>query len=93
MNIAALKPLVPRLALPAIQRTTLPFIVHWDNRSQIDALEEWVISDITFEPLKESLLQRNFLDGALTHVIADEYPGCVNNTHATQCNTAYSKCK
>jgi FtsP/CotA-like multicopper oxidase with cupredoxin domain len=79
----ALKPLVHRLAAPAIQRVTLTFVVHWADRDGIDALEEWGINNITFEPPKAPLLQGNFLDGTLDNVIAHEYPGRVNNTHAT----------
>jgi iron transport multicopper oxidase len=79
----ALKPLVPRFAPPAIRRVTLAFAVHWNERQGIDALEEWGVNNITFEPPKEPLLQGNFLDGTLKHVLADEYSGRVNNTHAT----------
>ncbi|CAF1136520.1 unnamed protein product [Adineta steineri] len=79
----SLKPFVSRFARPAIRRITLSFVCHWNNRLGIDALEEWAVNNITFEPPKEPLLQGNFLDNTLDHVIADEYPGHVNNIHAT----------
>ncbi|CAF3858900.1 unnamed protein product [Rotaria sordida] len=78
-----LKPLLPRRAKAAIRRVTLTFVVHWNNRTGIDALEEWAVNNITFEPPKEPLLQGIFLDGTDKHILATEYPGRVNNTHAT----------
>jgi FtsP/CotA-like multicopper oxidase with cupredoxin domain len=79
----AFQPVVPRLAPPAVRRVTLAFSAHWGNRSAIDALEEWGINNITFEPPKEPLLQSNFFDGTLKRALADEYPGRTNNVHAT----------
>ncbi|CAF1067104.1 unnamed protein product [Adineta ricciae] len=78
-----LKPSNARFASPAIRRITLSFEVHWNNRSNIDALEEWAVNDITFEPPKEPLLHANFIDGTFKHCIADERSGRVNNSHAT----------
>ena len=79
----ALKPVEPYLVPPATQRITLVTSVNRNNREGIDALEEWTVNDITFEPPKEPLLLGNFLDGTLDHSIADVRPGRVNNTHAT----------
>ena len=79
----ALKPVAVRLALPAVRRVILTFAVHWSNRPGIDALEEWGVNNITYEPPKEPLLQGNFFDDTLTHSVANEHAGRVNNTHAT----------
>ena len=78
-----LKPTEPRLAPPAIERVTLSFKVHWNRRIGVDALEEWAINNITYEPSTEPLLQGNYLDGNHRSILADEHPGRVNNTHAT----------
>jgi L-ascorbate oxidase len=78
-----LKPLKPRFASPAIRRVTLSFEVYWNNRTGVDALEEWAINGITFEPPKEPLLHANFFDGTFKYSIANERPGRVNNIHAT----------
>jgi FtsP/CotA-like multicopper oxidase with cupredoxin domain len=79
----AFKPVIERFAFPAVRRVTLAFAVHWNNREGIDALEEWGVNNITFEPPREPLLQANFFDGTLEYSLANEYPGLVNNTHAT----------
>lgn len=78
-----LKPLKPRFAPSAIRRVTLSFEVHWNNRTGIDALEEWAVNGITFEPPKEPILHANFFDGTFEYCIANEQPGRVNNIHAT----------
>jgi FtsP/CotA-like multicopper oxidase with cupredoxin domain len=78
-----LQPFKPRFALPAIRRVTLSFEVYWNNRTGIDALEEWAVNGITFEPPKEPLLHGNFFDGTFEHSIANERPGRLNNIHAT----------
>lgn len=78
-----LKPLSSRRARPAIRRIVLSFVVHWNDRSGIDALEEWAVNNITFEPPKEPLLQGMFFDGTEKNILAEEYAGRVNNTHAT----------
>lgn len=79
----SLKPVEPRLALPAVERVTFSFNVHWNNRLGIDALEEWAINNLTYEPSIEPLLQGNYLDGNHRLILADEHPGRVNNIHAT----------
>jgi hypothetical protein len=78
-----LKPFTPRFAPPAIRRVTLAFEVHWNNRTGIDALEEWTINGITFESPKEPLLHANFFSGTFKHSLANERSGRVNNIHAT----------
>jgi FtsP/CotA-like multicopper oxidase with cupredoxin domain len=78
-----LKPLKPRFAPAAIRRTTLAFEVYWNNRTGIDALEEWAVNGITFEPPKEPILHGNFFDGTFEHCVATERDGLVNNIHAT----------
>ncbi|UJR10790.1 hypothetical protein I4U23_014977 [Adineta vaga] len=78
-----LKPVKSRFAPVAIRRIKLEFEVHWDNRSYVDALEEWTVNGITFEPPKEPILHANFLDGTFQNCIADERSGRVNNRHAT----------
>ena len=78
-----LKPLKSRLSSPAIRRVILSFEVLWNNRTGIDALEEWSINGITFEPPKEPLLHANYFDGTYKYSLANERIGRVNNTHAT----------
>lgn len=78
-----LKPIETRYARRAIRRVTLAFEVVWNNRTRIDALEEWAVNGITFEPPKEPLLHANYFDGTLQHSLADERIGRVNNIHAT----------
>ena len=77
------KPIEPRLARPAMERVTLSFNYHRNTRVGIDAFEEWVINNITYEPSKEPLLQGNYLDGHHRSILADEHPGRVNNIYAT----------
>ncbi|CAF1148636.1 unnamed protein product [Rotaria sordida] len=78
-----LKPLVSRRALPAVRRVTLTSVVLWNNRTGIDALEEWAINGITFKPPKEPLLLANYFDGTLDNAIAEQRSGRVGNIHAT----------
>ncbi|CAF4018233.1 unnamed protein product [Rotaria sordida] len=78
-----LKPFKPRFAPAAVRRIVLPFEVAWNNRTGIDALEEWVVNGITFDIPKEPLLHANFFDGTFKHAVANERPGRVNNIHAT----------
>ena len=78
-----LKPLKPRFAPAAIRRITLEFEVYWNNRTGIDALEEWAVNGITFEPPKEPLLHANFFDGTFKNCVANERRGLVENIHAT----------
>ena len=78
-----LKPSKPRLATSAIRRVTLAFEVHWNNRTGIDALEEWAVNGITFEPPKEPLLHANFFEGTFNSSLPPVQPGRVENIHAT----------
>ncbi|CAF0908151.1 unnamed protein product [Rotaria sordida] len=78
-----LKSFKPRFAPAAVRRVTLAFETVWNNHTAIDALEEWVVNEITFESPKEPLLHANFFDGTFKHVVANERPGRVNNIHAT----------
>ncbi|CAF3452377.1 unnamed protein product [Rotaria socialis] len=78
-----LKPFKPRVAPAAIRRITLASEVRWNNRTGIDALEEWSVNGITFEPPNEPLLLANVFDGTFKHCVAYQRAGRVNNKHVT----------